>query len=281
MGEQYICYIIFLTDKPLGSISRLNLSAPWLPMPSGRRHDSITLWTLPLVAGVTFERTGNGTLTLLLSGGYLFSGLMFGPDLDIYSRQYQRWGPLRWIWLPYRRHLRHRSFWSHGPLVGTAGRVLYLLAWLGLGGVAIALVGAIGAYFLSRLPDWHQVLQQCVNSGSQWAGQSLQQDFSHWLAVLIGLELGAISHSLSDWLGSAYYRLRRPRRARVVTPVRPTVSPMLPPPKPTNPLQRHPTAGMPPLPPPSPAVPPPQGDGLSSREPQLPAFGRWLRRPGG
>ncbi len=257
-------------------------------MPSGRRHDSITLWTLPLVVGVAFERTGNGTLTLLVSGGYLFSGLMFGPDLDIYSRQYQRWGPLRWIWLPYRRHLRHRSFWSHGPLVGTVGRVLYLLVWLSLGGLAIALGGAIVAYLLSRLPGWHQVLQQGLSFSSQWVGQSLQQDFSHWLAVLIGLELGAISHSLSDWLGSAYYRLRRPRRARVVAPVRPAVSPIFPPsttrkplernPVERNPLEMHSPEGMRPLNRPAPL--PPRTDAPSSREPQLPAFGRWLRRPG-
>ncbi len=28
---------------------------------------------------------------------------MFGPDLDIYSVQFQRWGFLRWIWLPYQK----------------------------------------------------------------------------------------------------------------------------------------------------------------------------------
>ncbi len=262
-------------------------------MPSGRRHDSITLWTLPLVAGVTFERSRSSTLTLLVSGGFLLSGLMFGPDLDIYSRQYQRWGWLRWIWLPYRRQMRHRSFWSHGPVVGTVGRILYVLAWLGLVGLVAALGGAIASYFLGRLPDWHQMVQYWVGLGSEWLGRSFQRDAHNWLAGLLGLELGAMSHSLCDWLGSAYYRLRRPRgvmmrsapartpaarpaqstqrspqqsaqrsmnrlanRAKSRSTSRPTIV------VPTIEVSSHPVAG------------PTAG----TREPQLPAFGRWLRR---
>jgi uncharacterized metal-binding protein len=77
-------------------------------------------------------------MTLLVAGGFMFGGLMFGPDLDIYSRQFQRWGFLRWIWLPYQKSLRHRSFLSHGPIIGTTLRVVYLTTFLAL--VAIVLV---------------------------------------------------------------------------------------------------------------------------------------------
>ncbi len=249
-------------------------------MPSGRRHDSITLWTLPWVVGLTFERTRNGVLTLAVAGGFLFSGLMFGPDLDIYSRQYQRWGPLRWIWLPYRRHMRHRSFWSHGPLVGTVGRVLYLAAWLGIGGIVAVLVCAIAAYGLGKLPDWHQAVEQIVNGGWLWLGRSLQQDAPLWIALWIGLELGAMSHSLCDWLGSAYRRLRRPRRA---------VRPMVSAPQPSTPQTSasktsvpHSTRGVaaPPVTVTVDVLParPSAAEGSPTQEPQLPAFGRWLRR---
>ncbi len=99
-------------------------------MPSGRTHDRITLWSLPAVAGLSFSLTRNGNLTLLIATGFLFGGLMFGPDLDIHSRQYQRWGWLRWIWQPYQHNLRHRSFLSHGPIIGTALRVFYLASWI-------------------------------------------------------------------------------------------------------------------------------------------------------
>ena len=83
-------------------------------MPSGRTHDRITLWSLPLVMTLSFRATADILLTLIVSSGFLFGGFMFGPDLDIHSVQYRRWGWFRWIWLPYRGSMRHRSILSHG-----------------------------------------------------------------------------------------------------------------------------------------------------------------------
>ncbi|MFN7414520.1 MAG: metal-binding protein, partial [Dolichospermum sp.] len=91
-------------------------------MPSGQTHDRITIWSMPVVASITLVSTHSSNMTLLVAGGFMFGGLMFGPDLDIYSRQFQRWGFLRWIWLPYQKSLRHRSFLSHGPIIGTTLR---------------------------------------------------------------------------------------------------------------------------------------------------------------
>lgn len=175
-------------------------------MPSGRTHDSITLWSLPLVVGLTFERTQSSSLTLMVSGGFLFSGLMFGPDLDIYSRQYRRWGWLRWIWLPYRRGMRHRSLLSHGPLVGTVVRVLYLLFWLTLLALGIILVSAIASQLLGVIEQWQLYAQHLINLSTQFIGQSLQKYPAEGIALMIGLELGALSHSLSDWMTSTYKR---------------------------------------------------------------------------
>jgi uncharacterized metal-binding protein len=167
-------------------------------MPSGHTHDRITLWSLPLVAGLTFGQTQSSNLTLLVSGGFLFGGLMFGPDLDIYSCQYQRWGWLRLIWLPYQKSLRHRSFLSHGPLIGTALRILYLTTWivvLGISGLAIA--EKFGNYSW----NWQEVVLNC------W--RSIAQYHAELFTVYIGLELGAMSHYLSDWSGSAYKRFKK------------------------------------------------------------------------
>lgn len=175
-------------------------------MPSGRTHDSITLWSLPLVAGLTFERTQNSGLTLMVSGGFLFSGLMFGPDLDIYSRQYRRWGPLRWIWLPYQRGMRHRSLLSHGPIVGTALRILYLLAWLGGLGFAAIVLGAIAFQWFGIVAQWQLLAYYQIEDSTDWIGQSIQTYQAEWLALVIGLELGGISHALSDWIESTYKR---------------------------------------------------------------------------
>ncbi len=52
-------------------------------MPSGRTHDRITMYALPFVAGFTLWQTRSSNATLLVAGGFLFGGLMFGPDLDI------------------------------------------------------------------------------------------------------------------------------------------------------------------------------------------------------
>ncbi|MGF1675984.1 MAG: metal-binding protein, partial [Rivularia sp. (in: cyanobacteria)] len=64
-------------------------------MPSGQTHDRITIWALPLIAIATFWQTRSSGITLLIAAGFMFGGLMFGPDLDIYSIQFQRWGYLR------------------------------------------------------------------------------------------------------------------------------------------------------------------------------------------
>ncbi|MDX2230138.1 MAG: metal-binding protein [Leptolyngbyaceae cyanobacterium bins.349] len=198
-------------------------------MPSGRTHDSITLWSLPLIAGVTFTHTQNAHQTLLLSGGYLFSGLMFGPDLDIHSQQYKRWGMFRWIWLPYRRSMRHRSFLSHGFLVGTLIRIVYLFSWVVLSLGGIVLLSAIAHHMTGETAAWTQFSQHYWNIGQSWLGRSLQQHALEWLALFVGLELGALSHSLSDWISTRYKRLT-PRKPTKVTkpkqlPVTPPASP--------------------------------------------------------
>ena len=167
-------------------------------MPSGRTHDRITLWSLPLVAGVTFGHTQSSNLTLLVSGSFLVGGLMFGPDLDIYSCQYQRWGWFKFIWLPYQKSLRHRSVWSHGPLIGTALRILYLATW-------IAVVGVLGLTIAEKIGNlagnWQEAVLGC--------GRSILAHYIEFIAVYIGLELGAMSHYLSDWGGSAYKRFKK------------------------------------------------------------------------
>ena len=163
-------------------------------MPSGITHDRITLWTLPWIVGITYGFTRNGEVTLILSGGFLFSGLMFGPDLDIHSIQYKRWGFLKGIWLPYRNLFRHRSLFSHGLIIGTCVRVLYLffiLAFISIFAVAIA--------------------QLCFGFTWNWQDFARQrfylvthQYLEETIALFLGLELGAMSHTISDLISSHY-----------------------------------------------------------------------------
>jgi uncharacterized metal-binding protein len=151
-----------------------------------------------VVTGLTFTLTWSGNLTLLVSGGFLFSGLMFGPDLDLYSRPFQRWGCLRWIWIPYQKAMRHRSILSHGLVIGTTLRVLYLTSW----SVCLGIVLLMVIQLFGEVP---------------WSWQRFAIDVTpllfHYrvegIALFVGLELGAVSHSLSDWTDSSYKRLKK------------------------------------------------------------------------
>src|ERR671939_1651072 len=101
-------------------------------MPSGRTHDTITFILAAPTFAIAWGLSGSIALALVAACAMLFGGLMFGPDLDIQSRQYTRWGVFRFLWLPYRMLFRHRSRWSHGLIFGTLIRVIYFAAILAL-----------------------------------------------------------------------------------------------------------------------------------------------------
>ena len=114
-------------------------------MASGREHDrTILLGCAP--CGLALMPWLGLEAGLIGAGAFLVGGLWLSPDLDTLSRPLQRWGPLRWIWWPYRQLVPHRSLFSHGPLIGMALRLLWvlsctLLGWLLLGLMLQALVG--------------------------------------------------------------------------------------------------------------------------------------------
>ncbi len=173
-------------------------------MPSGRTHDRITyLSLLPLVI-IIYLLTRRVEWLFWFSAAYLFSGLMFGPDLDIYSVQYKRWGIIRWIWLPYQSYFKHRSFFSHGFIVGTVVRVIYLFT--------IVLIVAIFAVAIAQLIwgfpwNWQNVANHSFNLLKN-------RYFAEAIVTFIGLELGAMSHSFSDYLVSYFKHFQKKQKKR-------------------------------------------------------------------
>lgn len=163
-------------------------------MPSGKIHDQITWYCLPVVIASFLIVTKSLSLTTLASVGFLFSGLMFGPDLDIYSVQFKRWHFFRFIWLPYQKFLKHRSFFSHGFLIGTIIRVFYLsfiFFFVAITGVTIAQL------IFGFVWHWQKFV---VNSYI-----AVKNDYwQEILSLFIGLELGAMSHYLADDIGSRW-----------------------------------------------------------------------------
>jgi uncharacterized metal-binding protein len=165
-------------------------------MPSGKTHDLITVVLAPPTFAAAWGLTGGDwVLAAAATAAMLFGGLMFGPDLDIQSKQYTRWGVFRFLWFPYKVVFRHRSRWSHGIIFGTLIRVVYFAA-------ALTLLGWAGVYLRAAYvagaaaPGWADILNawQLIAAGA--ARYGLGGYFA--LAVLAGLWWGAATHTLTD-----------------------------------------------------------------------------------
>ncbi|MBE9223594.1 metal-binding protein [Cyanobacterium stanieri LEGE 03274] len=170
-------------------------------MTSGKNHDRITWLCLPWIFIGTIIASKDLLTGFVVASGFLFSGLMFGPDLDIYSVQFKRWGYFKFIWLPYQKYLPHRSFFSHGFIIGTVIRSLYLC-------FILLLVGLIlGAIALMISPE---IWQDTVNNLAV-IGQVYLKEI---IALFIGLELGAMSHYLADIIDSWLKKRQKKKTTR-------------------------------------------------------------------
>jgi uncharacterized metal-binding protein len=172
-------------------------------MPSGRTHDRITFILALPTAAATYYFTRDWILTTIVTAGLLFGGLMFGPDLDTQSVHYTRWGPLRFMWWPYKVALAHRSRLSHGILFGTIIRIVYFL-------LIVSLLLAACLF----LRDWYltdtsaSVMQvQDAFSRVLEIIKPIKRDYL--IAAFAGLWVGAASHTASDVLGSFFKSVKR------------------------------------------------------------------------
>ena len=140
-------------------------------MASGRNHDRAITVTTPVILAAAIA-SGYADVGIIATASYYLAGMYLSPDLDLTSRPFKRWGLLRFIWLPYQRLIpRHRHWLSHGPVIGSAVRLLYLAAWL--------------TPLLVFFPGLHRV---------QWVGVTLP----NVAAFLTGVELSALNHLLLD-----------------------------------------------------------------------------------
>lgn len=141
-------------------------------MPYGKTHDRITLIVLPIVVLTAYLIFNSFYLTLILSISYLFSALMFNGDLDTNSKPYNRWFILKMIWIPYQLMFGHRSIFTHGIIIGTVIRIIY-----------IGIIPFLYFYYYHNI----NILTDVIS-------------IKDLIVILIGLELGSLSHSVPDWL---------------------------------------------------------------------------------
>lgn len=175
-------------------------------MPSGKVHDQITVIAAAALAPVWYTFTPapvDPTVGLALVASTLFSGLMLSPDLDLNSSIYSRWGPLRYLWLPYQKAIPHRSKLSHSYLLGPALRVIYFLAisWLLL---------RAGTWVAVQFVDFDR------NSVSRQATDIVlnfwRQYPDHARMTALGLFIGPALHCAADTIVSGTKRKKRRSR---------------------------------------------------------------------
>ncbi len=162
-------------------------------MPSGKTHDVITILLAAPTFAASWGLTRSLALALVATSAMLFGGFMFGPDLDVQSKQYTRWGVFRFLWLPYKAIFRHRSRWSHGLIFGTLIRVIYFTGVIAL--IAAAAVYARALVVTGAPPGFEEV-------ASVWRMMDsvLRQsvgDHVLWV-TFCGLWWGAATHTLTD-----------------------------------------------------------------------------------
>jgi len=140
-------------------------------MASGKNHDRSILFASPVVAIVVGSHSVE--LGIVAASAHLLGGLYLSPDLDLVSKPYKRWGYLRVLWLPYQKLIPcHRHWLSHGVIVGSVVRLLYLAAWV--------------------LPLWF------IFPGLQQVDWAIT--WQKAIAFLVGVELSALNHLLLDGL---------------------------------------------------------------------------------
>lgn len=177
-------------------------------MPSGQTHDRLTWIGTPVVVLGVGWVSHLWPLGAIAGASYLVGGLFFSPDLDTYSRPYQRWGYLRWLWWPYQQWIPHRSVLSHGPIIGTMLRLLYGGSWLVIFLLGLAILQAIAGQ-LGILPWIPRFTPEFFHDQILRGLYLSLRDYPyHWLMVFVGLESAAMVHYLSDWGVSSCKRFK-------------------------------------------------------------------------
>ncbi len=143
-------------------------------MPNGRTHDAISLITIPIVIISSYFIIEDLILIFIVSLSYIFASFMFNGDLDTNSKPFNRWYILKMFWIPYQLMFYHRSYFTHGIVIGTMIRIIYVLI------IPLLILISID---IKNLMIFINVISH-----------------EYFLYSLIGLEIGSTIHTISDKL---------------------------------------------------------------------------------
>ena len=100
-------------------------------MTSGKNHLKLGLVCLYILFSVWFWYY-NLINTFMYMTGFLFGLIFLSPDLDIKNSQpYKSWGPLRFVWWPFQKFIKHRGI-SHNIIFGPVVIIGYFLLIFGI-----------------------------------------------------------------------------------------------------------------------------------------------------
>ena len=183
-------------------------------MPNGQTHDMLTIVTGVVGVPIMWALLPSHDLlgAMAWAGSHIISGMAFSPDLDLASEPYRRWGPLRYIWLPYREFIPHRAGLSHGLVFAPLFRLAYFLfmAWISfqLGTFLISNLTPVDGWAISR--EFGMALRDL------WYTQR-----SMVVYALLGFVTGSAVHTFADWFTeggepfhASLYKLGRRKRRK-------------------------------------------------------------------
>lgn len=152
-------------------------------MASGRTHGKVTL-ALTIPTGFAIYSIGGPEAGIAAAAG-CFIGLFIDPDLDISKRTRSETRMMRllpvvgWLWMvlwwPYATVVPHRHPFSHWPILGTAGRLVYMAALTFIALMGLEMAFGIGAALLDGL------LHLPVEIWASLAFGLAVSDIGHWL----------------------------------------------------------------------------------------------------
>lgn len=170
-------------------------------MAKGKTHDTINIFALfllilPLLSSIVKDLILLSVFTI----SYIFGTLFLSPDLDLKNTlPYKRWGKFSFIWLIYSKIIPHRSWLSHGFLIGTIFRILWLI-------VNIFLIGFIFVWLLhltimgdavtAYLKTWNEIKWFCIDNKNII------------IFSFTGVMLSSLLHEMVDSLWSFIFKRR-------------------------------------------------------------------------
>ena len=149
-------------------------------MASGIAHDKATKLG-SLIFGILIGSFLGAKFGLLGAISFYLGGFYLSPDLDTESRPSKRWGLFKYLWLPYRKLIKHRSFLSHGPLIGTSLRIIYLLGIIVLCSIFLKKLG------ISNISVSYDSLKNLISNNQKSI-----------ISILLGIEASSWLHLLQD-----------------------------------------------------------------------------------